>query len=142
MRVETRSRRYYVCVADLPLWSPLKGNSPNRGNVGKADKRVPVRGTKDVRKDRGVSSHISSLYIFRRSSRAVGKGLLTYKMYRDVTVYEGGASLANAAKPHLLRFAKQSEGQNAECSVQGSPRPRKLVLRSNPLQPRHINRRT
>ena len=66
---------------------------------------------------------MSSFYIFRRSSRAVGKGLLSYKMYRDVTVYEGGASLANAAKPHLLRFAKQIEGENTECSVQGSPPP-------------------
>ena len=35
--------------------SPLKGYSPNRGNVCAADKRVPVSGGKDVSfADRGV----------------------------------------------------------------------------------------
>ena len=47
-----------------------------------------------------------------------------YKMYRDVMVYAGGGRALQMRRSRIwLRFAKQSEGQNASRSVQGSPPP-------------------
>ena len=47
-----------------------------------------------------------------------------YKMYRDIMVYAGGGRALQMRRSRIwLRFAKQSEGQNAKRSVQGSPTP-------------------